>query len=326
MPRSTPDPDRSLTEVTFRCATCAGSFKAAPGRVEDAPDEEHHPYRYFAVCPECGADCPQVGWERGLIKAWAKSTGPKTDEGKARSAANLKGHPTPEESRRIRFNALKHGLYMKQSEYFPARPGKYAFCASCTVDRGYCARQPACVKQTEVFMLHHAAFDQKNPALLTDMYGSLQASIYSLLSQMVQTVIADGVKIERPCFDFDKEGGFHLAEFVDDDGTKRRIMDLSAHPLLKPISDFLSKNNLSLSDMGMTMKMVEEEPTLPGQLQHAAGSGVNADDWRERQLVALEALRGQVDRANRNTEDDAVYQAFKREQGGDVIDVDAKDV
>jgi hypothetical protein len=119
--------------------------------VEDAPDLDHHPYIYYGECPHCGSECEQAGWERGLLKAWASSTGPRTDEGKAASAANLEGHPTKEEAQRTRFNAMKHGLAAGAATYFPAKPDGYAFCVTWDVDRVFCQSQPACVKKTELF-------------------------------------------------------------------------------------------------------------------------------------------------------------------------------
>ncbi|WP_233869264.1 hypothetical protein [Paraburkholderia adhaesiva] len=174
-------------------------------------------------------------------------------------------------------------------------------------------------------MLHHAAFDQKRPEVLGSMYADFQASLMAILQQLVQTVIADGVKISRPCFDFDKEGGFHLAEYMED-GEMKRIMEISAHPLLKPLADLLSKNNLSLSDMGMTMRTAEDEPRLLGQLQTDAAPQLTDAQYRERQLSAIESLREKMSRARARVESDPVYRDVMREDGGDVIDVEAKDV
>ncbi|MFN3303133.1 MAG: hypothetical protein ACK44A_05365, partial [Roseateles sp.] len=100
-----------LDRVNFRCGVCRSGFSARPDLVEPAPEEEHHPWRYFAACPTCGAaNQPQAAWERSLLKAHQMATGPRTPEGLAASAANLAGHPTAEEALRTRFNAMKHGL------------------------------------------------------------------------------------------------------------------------------------------------------------------------------------------------------------------------
>ncbi|WP_196221158.1 FmdB family zinc ribbon protein [Sansalvadorimonas verongulae] len=137
--------------VTFRCADCSHTFDAAPGRTDPAP-ERAHPFRYFADCPLCGEESPQVHWQVGLFNAHLKATGPKTQAGKAASAANLAGHPTPEESQITRYNAMKHGASAKTAMYFPARPDKYPHCKTCDIDRDYCAQQIACLKRSDLML------------------------------------------------------------------------------------------------------------------------------------------------------------------------------
>lgn len=315
-----------LSEVTFKCAD-DGPFKSAPGRIDPDPDDQVHPWRYFAECPECGRECPQAHWERSLLKAWQNATGPKTDEGKAATAENLVGHPTKEESLRTRFNAMKHGASAKVAKYFPAQPGKYALCNTCDVDRYWCASQPCCVKQTQNFMLHHAAFEQKKPGVLNGLYSEMQAAIYSILQQIIMTIIADGVKLERPVFHFTEEGGLCLGEYVDRvSGERKMLMDVSAHPLLKPLTDFLSKNSMSLADMGMTNKVIEAEDMLPGQISANTAPAISDDEYKRRQLAALEGLAGKVQRSNQLTAADPIMVAFNQENGGGddgVIDVEA---
>lgn len=151
------------TVVNFRCDVCKHAWEDEPDLVEDAPDLEHHPFRYFGDCPVCHAERqPQAAWARALMKAHQKSTGPKTAEGLAKVGRNLEGHPNAEAVQRTRFNAMKHGMAAKTATYFPARPDKYGFCSGCDVNRTWCGAQAACVKQTEIFMLHHAAFESRN--------------------------------------------------------------------------------------------------------------------------------------------------------------------
>jgi len=321
--------NQALTEVTFQCG--CGKFKAAPDRIEDAPEDEYHPWRYFAVCPRCGAESNQAAWERALLKAWSNSTGPKTAAGKAASAANLEGHPTKEESLRTRFNAMKHGASAKVATYFPARPGKYALCNTCDVDRVWCQQQPCCVKQTQNFMLHQAAFEQRKPGVLQGMYSEMQAAVYSILQQIILTIINDGVKVERPEFHFDSNGTLVLARYTDEWGDQRTITEISAHPLLKPLTDFLSKNNLTLADMGMTNKVVDEEDIFPGHLGGStAAPAISVDEYQRRKLEALEDLRNKVMRANASTAADPILLEHEAENAGaqargaaDVIDVQA---
>jgi hypothetical protein len=316
-----------LSEVTFRCGY-DGTFKAEPARIDPDPDDDGHPWRYFAACPRCGDECTQVHWERSLLKAWQSATGPKTEEGKAATAENLVGHPTKEESLRTRFNAMKHGASAKVATYFPASPGKYALCNTCDVDKSWCFDQPCCVKQTQNFMLHHAAFEQRKPAVLTGLYAEMQAAIFSILQQIVLTIIQDGVKLTRPEFHFDENGKLSLATYTDEaSGEKRTIMEVSAHPLLKPLTDFLSKNNMSLADMGMTNKVIEADELMPGQISSSAAPVISDDEYRRRQLQALEGLAGKVQRSNQLTVEDPILVEFNRDNGGaagDIIDVEAK--
>lgn len=312
-----------LSEVTFRCVR-HGGFKAAPARVEPDPEDAVHPWRYAALCPECGVECAQAHWERNLMAAWRNATGPTSDEGKAASAANLVGHPTKEESLRTRFNAMKHGMSAKVATYFPSKPDGYPLCKTCDVDRFYCADQPCCVKQTQNFMTHHAAFEQRKPGLLTGMYADMQAALFSILQQLMMTIIADGVKLTRPEFHFDENGHCSLATYTDDRGAKHTIMEVSAHPLLKAMTDLLSKNNMTLADMGMTNKVIEAEDLMPGQVSRAQAPMISDDDYRRQQLAALTALNAKVQRSNALTSADPVLVEYGRENGvgGDVIDVD----
>ncbi|WP_062113084.1 hypothetical protein [Collimonas pratensis] len=315
-----------LKEVTFRCVR-HGGFKAEPARVDADPDDAVHPWRYFSLCPVCDEECAQAHWERSLLKAWQKATGPISEEGKAASAENLVGHPTKEESLRTRFNAMKHGASAKVATYFPAKPDGYAMCATCDVDRYFCEQQPCCVKQTQNFMLHHAAFEQRKPGMLTGMYSELQAAVFSILQQIIMTIIADGVKLTRPEFHFDERGKLSLATYTDEKGESRTIMEVSAHPLLKSMSELLTKNNMSLADMGMTNKVIEADDMLPGQLGSNTIPILSDDEYKRRQLAALQDLSAKVMRSNQLTASDPILVEFGRENGhvGQVIDVEVRE-
>ncbi|MBU1692279.1 MAG: hypothetical protein KJ958_10585 [Gammaproteobacteria bacterium] len=311
--------DRSdpLSRVTFRCKVCQCNFEAEPERVEACPELEHHPFAYFGRCPHCGAEAETAHWYLNLIKGWSKATGPTTPEGVAATSANLVGHPTPEESKRTRFNAMKHGLSARTATYFPSKPDGYDFCRGCDVDRGYCAEQPACVKKTELFMLHHAAFDQRNPKHLMGIYADLQASIFAVLQQILQTIVADGVKITTPEWYTDKETGKTvIAEYKDEQGNRRILTEINAHPLFKPLGDLLSKTGLTLSDMGMTTKVIEAESEEMGQLSAARADKDSLLDFGRRQTEALEKLHGVIERARLEKGRDAVLIEYQENNGG----------
>ena len=311
------DRSKPLSQINFYCRPCYQSFKAEPGRIEDAPEQEHHPFAYFAGCPVCGKECAQVGWEIGLLKAWRNATGPKTKEGKAATAANLEGHPTADEALRTRFNAMKHGLSARTATYFPAKPDGYSFCKTCDVDRVHCAAQAACIKKTELFMLHHAAFEQRNPKHLMGIYADLQAAVFAVVQQIIQTIVADGMKIEAPQYYVDKETNkLIIAEYIDEYGERRIIKDIEAHPLFRPLVEMLSRANLSLSDMGMTQKVLEAEEDELGKLAHDQASQEGVDEFRQRTMTLLSGMAEKIQRANQQTNSDPILIEYQQEGGG----------
>lgn len=309
-----------LALVTFSCPVCrtgsrAKVFKASPSRVEECPEDELHPWRYVGTC-ECGAACEQAGFERGLIRAWRSATGPRTAEGKAASARNLEGHPTPEEAQRTRFNGMKHGLNAKTATYFPAKPDGYSFCASCEVDREYCRAQPACEKQTKLFMLHRAAFEQRNPKLLMGIYSDFHAALMATIQQILQTIIAQGVTVSSPKTYVDKDGRCLVVEYLDERGHRCVVEDLAAHPLFRPLGELISRTGISLTELGMSGRALDEEVPLPGQLQHGS-KGVEAiEDFARKQTAALDSLRDLMTRAKEKTETDPVLIEFKEQIDG----------
>lgn len=249
-----------LDRVSFRCGECKHAWGAVPDLIEDDPDTEHHPHRYYAHCPACKAENqPQANWERALMKAHQECTGPTTEDGKAAAAANLAGHPTPHEARLTRFNAMKHGMQARVATYFPAKPEKYSFCAQCDVDRGYCASQPACVKQTELFMVHHAAIDQRNPKLLGRIHADIVSALTASLQLCLQAVLGEGVLIKQPRVELDRDGCPVTLTYVQADGTKGYIYDYQSNPAFKPIADLVSRLGLSMNDLGLTVRATEAE-------------------------------------------------------------------
>ncbi len=283
-----------IPSVNFRCGACRRAFEGIPDLVESVPDQTWHPFAYFAHCPHCGAEHqPQAAWEKALLKAHQHSTGPKTAEGKTASAANLAGHPTPAETLRTRFNGMKHGAFARTAKYFPARPGGYAFCDRCDVDRGWCASQPACVKQTEIFMLHHAAFEQRDPKVLTDMHADMHAALMAMLQMCIQEVLGMGVLIKAPKVELDREGNPVTLTYTAEDGSKRYIYNYTSNPAFKPLTELLTRVGLSMADLGMTVKRAEDEE------EQGRGRLRLDDDSRE----TLHAFNQRMLEATRNASD-----------------------
>lgn len=311
------DTYQPLQEVEFQCRPCERTWRVAPGRVEDWAEDEIHPWRYFGPCPDCGKEREQSARERGLIRAWRKATGPRTPEGIAASSKNLEGHPTPEEALRTRFNGMKHGLNAKVATYFPARPDGYAFCKGCDVERAFCAAQPACVRQTQHFMLHHAAFEQRNPRHLMGIYADFHSALMLTIQQILQTIIADGVTINSPKTYVDKDGNCLVVEYFDEQGRRCVLREIEAHPLFRPLGELISRTGISLGDLGMTGRVVEDDTPLPGQLARGDGAQPSVEDFARKQTDALDALRGLLERGKARADADPVLIEYKQQMGGE---------
>lgn len=305
------------SHVNFRCEVCKHAWEAEPDLIAPAPELEHHPYRYFANCPACQAENqPQAAWARALMKAHQASTGPKTPEGLAKVGKNLEGHPNAEAVLRTRFNAMKHGMAAKTATYFPARPDGYSFCERCEVKRDWCKAQAACVKQTEIFMLHHAAFESRNPRVLSGIHADIQSALTAMLQMLMQQVLGDGVVITQPRVELDRNGSSQTLSYLDDNGKRQYIMDRQAHPALKAITDFVGKLGLSMNDLGMTVRTAEPE-------DDGAGGLLSLDDdtketltaFGNRMQLAMDGARGMLQRSNEATKNDPVYVEHQAREG-----------
>ena len=297
-----------MDHVKFQCPECDHRWAAAPGRVVDVPDKTHHPWDYFAECPECGAEGHQERREQGLLKAWANATGPKTPEGLANTAKNLEGHPTPEEARRTRFNAMKHGAHAETARYFPAKPGRYAECDGCPylVDCGI-GPNIACQRKTELYLRHQIAFDSQDPTLLQGLRSSMHATVVAILDSCMQDIIRRGVTLEHPAWYYDKDGGFHLASGQDPTtGQQILIKEVKEHPLLKRISEIIKSTGLTLSDSGMTMASQQDKDIIEGHLSGQQSDRQTMLEYQQQQARALENMSNILQRASQRAAEDPV--------------------
>ena len=310
---------KELDRLNFRCqvVTCRATWAGKPDLVEPDEEAQHHPFRYFATCPRCKAENqPQAAWERSLLLAHQRATGPRTAEGKAATAANLVGHPTPEEALRTRFNGMKHGLNARVATYFPAKPDGYAFCERCDVDRIWCYEQPACVKQTELFMLHHAAFEQRDPKVLSRIHGDIHAALVASLQMCLQAVLGDGVVLKVPKVQLDEKGKSVTLSFIDMNGDQHYVYEYMANPAFKPIADLVTRLGLNLADLGMTAKTADDsDAELRGKLAGANVAGEALENFSQRMANVLENLSGKMDAARARSAQDPVLLEHQAQTG-----------
>jgi hypothetical protein len=299
------DPLNQLTSVSFKCSFCGHKFVVSPNRIEEAPERDH-PYSYFANCEICDEEAKQAPWEQALMASYGKHTGPKTDQGRVNAAANLDGHPTPEETLRTRFNAMKHGLNARVATYFPAKPGHYPHCKTCHIDWDDCIKEVACMKRTELFMRHQIAFESRDPSLLTDIRSDMQANIQAIIDDMILAIAGDGVTIRTPAYSM-KDGKIEIGRYIDENGREQLIYDaLQAHPLLKVLSEFISRNSMSLGDMGMTAKVIENQESSLGHLAETKDNQESLLAYQQQQTKQLENLQQMIANSQSRIKNDPI--------------------
>ena len=290
----------------FACP-CGNRFVAVAEHETPFPARPHHPVQLSAVCNSCGQLAPQAHWEINLLKAHLNATGPTSPEGKAVVARNLAGHPTPEEARNTRFNALKTGAYAETATFFPARPGKYPQCEGCRYEpQCQAGNLKWCLSKAELFLKHQVAFETGDPGLLTSLRATQHAAIAGLIEDMLITIARDGTRLVKPVHWFGKDGDVRFAEYTDDKGHPRRIEEISAHPLLRPLTDLLAKMGMTLSDLGMTPKIREDANQVDGQLATSTADREQLLEFASRQTLALERLPGLIKESRSAEGQDAV--------------------
>lgn len=316
----------ALSEVPFYCSDCKHGFEAEPSRVVDAPELTWNPYDYFAVCPQCDREVGEASWSRALRIAHGKSTGPRTPEGLAATSKNLEGHPTPEEALRTRFNGMRNGAHARVATYFPAKPGKYPICESCEYLNNGCNdefnRMPghknpvACLKRTELFMQHHIAWETQDPKMLLGLQSELHSMMHAIITDMLMAIAQDGVALRTPEWYYDKDGGFHLAEYADreDPQVKHLIYKIEAHPLLKPLTQMMASMGMTLPDSNMTVRSQEDAETIRGYVDAEEDDREHAKVTRERAAGALENLQDLIKRSQHRQAQDPVLQEFESGQ------------
>lgn len=270
-----------LKTVSYHCRSCGHRFRAEPESVVSAPEKESHPFIYSATCPECSQTAEQAAWEQNLMIAHANATGPTTDEG----------------IRRCKFNALKHGLRADVATYYPARPGGYPHCNACEwLENRDCIQFGGCLKRAELLLRHQIAFETNDPGKLQQFRARTQAHLQALIDDMILAIAQDGgPRISSPEWYYDKDGGFHLASYTDaKTGEKVQINKIEAHPLLKLLMDFVSKNKMTLEDMGMTPKVQEEQEALRGFLDDDLDEREGVEVFQERMQSSMEKLAKMV--------------------------------
>jgi hypothetical protein len=172
------------------------------------------------------------------------------------------------------------------------------------------------VKQTEIFMLHHAAFDQRNPRVLAGLHADLQAGLTAMLQMLMQEVLGAGVVITQPRVELDRNGTSQTLSYLDGNGERQYVMDRQAHPAIKAISELVSRLGLSMTDLGMTVRAADpEEGDAGGKLQLDQGTKQTLEDFNRRMVDAMNDARTLLANAEKKTREDPVLVAHEAREG-----------
>ncbi|WP_230460119.1 hypothetical protein [Sansalvadorimonas verongulae] len=138
----------------------------------------------------------------------------------------------------------------------------------------------------------------------------------AILQDMMQAIVADGVSLRNPVYDFDKDGDFHIGRYLDDEsGTFKTIEEIKAHPLLKPLMDMISRNNLSLADLNMTPKIQVDHGIQQGQLNQEEEEKQSALEYRGQMQKQVSDLRSMIGRSQLRASKDPVLIKHLQEDG-----------
>lgn len=285
-------------EIAFHCLKknggCGHKFRTTDHQSKSYPERVWLPTLYVADCPHCDNQASQAAWQLGQWKAIHDngSAGPATERGRlAISKANQERDP--ESYRLSRFNALSHGMSSEIAKYYPARPGDYPQCSGCDYLLNGCGDElKHCAKRTELFVQFHLAQEEGDGSLLGKMMASTQAGMAAIVTDMIQSIAIKGVALEKPEYYIDKKTGSpKMVEFTDEYGRKQTISEITAHPLLPHLINFIQKNNTTLGDMGLTPAAKEETRRFNGFLDAAEETRESAADARRESNQQMELLR-----------------------------------
>ena len=138
------------------------------------------------------------------------------------------------------------------------------------------------------------------------------------MQQSLQAIVKDGVSRKTPAWAVDGEGKVVIGEYDElATGQRRRIYEVKAQRLVGGLEDCLSKNGMSLADMGMTPRVIEQEEAALGKLAQDGESQQSLLEYSQRQALALENLADLAKRANAKKQQDPVLIEYQQQNGGE---------
>ena len=161
-------------------------------------------------------------------------------------------------------------------------------------------------------MLHHAAFDKRDPRVLAGLHADLQASLTAMLQMAIQEVLGEGITIVQPRVELDREGNPVTLTYLDAQGKRQYIMNRQSNPAIRAVTELVSRLGLSMNDLGMTVRAADaEEGGFKGRLQDDEDTRESLAAFGARLLQATEKAREQIASAQKRKAEDPVLVEFQ---------------
>lgn len=294
-------------DIRFHCTRgsggCGARFSTSDYQTTEYPEQDFHPYQHTASCPRCGEDVHPAAHQ---LAAWKSASLPMSLESRAKISAAQKARD-PASYAISKSNRMITGANAKVLKAWPAKPGVYAECEMCEfLNNGCKVDFQHCADKTDLYVKFLMAQETGNSAFIGQEMAATQAGMAAITASMIRSLAQKGVTLEVPVYT-KTENGIEVVTYTDEDGKTRTITRIEANPLLPHLINYVSKNNLTLGDMGLTPKVKEEQRQLQGYLDSK-----EAD--RETQLDAINAQQRMVQNLLR------VVGGARVIEGGRVID------
>lgn len=187
-------------------------------------------------------------------------------------------------------NALVTGANAKVIKMWPAKPGKYDECESCEYLNNGCAIDfQHCADKTDLYVKFLMAQESGNSAFLGQEMAATQAGIAAITAGMIRSIAQKGVSLEIPIYT-KTEKGIEVATYTDEEGKIRTLTRTEAHPLLPHLINYISKNTMTLGDMGLTPKVKEEQRQMQGFLDAKEADRETLDEATRAQQSMVQNL------------------------------------
>jgi hypothetical protein len=311
--------DSKIIEKHFWCEVCREYWKTAdflkPEEAESGtgslPSQGRRPsgsvddqYDFYCKCPGCGELTKAVPHYYANLKKM-RTTGPRTDAGKARSA----------------MNGVKHGMYAQPNHLLAPANGKYDICADCEAAEA-CQNKELryCPFKTDLLLRFIAAYENGDLNHLKTMSGLSQGRLYLVLESCFSEIGNTGVllkslKVSNGDVVYEKKTVGEGPDAVVMDDTDKPIFEYKSNPLIDVLPKVME--SLGMSSNQQNMNPAKKEDDDPEKLKRGQLPAEAMSNFMNTMADLLKAAGGNsVKLAELSREADRVHNDLK-ETGAD---------